>query len=142
MSRVVLDTDILSEVLAGKDANVAARARAYRAAAGRYTFTVVAVVEIVRGLRRAGASARTEAFLASLGQHEVLNLDTDAAVLAGEMDAALMAIGRPIGLADVLVAAIANRHNLPVVTGNETHYGYVRAAGFDVTIENWRRSAP
>jgi predicted nucleic acid-binding protein len=100
------------------------------------------VVEIVRGLRRAGASARAEAFLASLGQHEVLNLDAEAAVLAGEMDAALMAIGRPIGLGDVLVAAIAHRHKLPVVTGNETHFGYVRGAGFDVAIDNWRRSAP
>ena len=35
LSRAVLDTDILSEVLAGKDANVAARARAYREAQGR-----------------------------------------------------------------------------------------------------------
>jgi hypothetical protein len=50
LSRVVLDTDILSDLLAGKDANVTASARAYREAQGRYTFTVIAVVEIVRGL--------------------------------------------------------------------------------------------
>ena len=139
LSRVVLDTDILSELLAGKDANVAASARAYREAQGRYTFTVIAVVEIVRGLRRAGASARAEAFVASLGQHEVLTLDTATAVLAGEIDAALTAIGRPIGIADVLVAAIAHRHHLPVVTGNEAHFGYVRDAGYDIAIHNWRR---
>jgi tRNA(fMet)-specific endonuclease VapC len=139
---VVLDTDILSEVLAGKDATVAARARTYREAQGCYTFTVVAVVEIVRGLRRTRASTRAEAFLASVSQHEVLSLDADAAALAGEMDAALAAIGRPIGLADVLVAAIAHRHKLPIVTGNEAHFGYIRNAGFQIEIHNWRHSAP
>jgi len=142
LSRAVLDTDILSEVLAGKDVNVAARARAYREAQGRYTLTVIAVVEVVRGLRRAGADARAEAFIRSLGHHEVLTLDTDAAVLAGEIDAALAAIGRPIGIADVLVAAIAHRHGLAVVTGNVAHFTYVRDAGFDIAIDNWRRPAP
>ncbi|MBN2195254.1 MAG: PIN domain-containing protein [Polyangiaceae bacterium] len=139
MSRVVLDTDILSEVLAGRDANVAARARAYRESQGHYTFTVIAVVEIVRGLRRAGASARAEAFIASLAHHEVLPLDSEAATLAGEIDASLSARGRPVGLADILVAAIAHRHRLPVVSGNEAHFGYIRDAGYEITIDNWRR---
>jgi tRNA(fMet)-specific endonuclease VapC len=139
LRRVVLDTDILSEVLAGKDANVTARARSYRETEGRYTMTVVAVVEVVRGLRRAGARARADAFIASLAHHEILALDTEAAVLAGEMDARLTAIGRPVGLADVLVAAIAHRHGLAVITGNEAHFGFVRDAGFDLAIENWRR---
>jgi tRNA(fMet)-specific endonuclease VapC len=139
LSRVVLDTDILSEVLAGKDANVAARARAYRDRQERYTFTVIAVVEIVRGLRRAGAKARAEAFVASLAHHEVLTLDSEAATLAGEMDASLAARGRPVGLADVLVAAIAHRYRHPVITGNEAHFGYIRDAGYEITIDNWRR---
>ena len=98
-------------------------------------------VEIVRGLRRVGAVGRAKEFVSSLGEHEVIPLDSEAAVIAGEIDAAITAIGRPIGLGDVLVAALAHRHRLPIVTGNETHFGYVREAGFDLAIDNWRRPA-
>lgn len=139
MRRAVLDTDILSEILKGKNATVAARARSYRAEHGRYTFTVVSVLEIVRGLRRARAADRLEAFVSSLGGYEVLGFDVEAAQLAGEIDASLAGVGRPIGTADVIVAAIALRHGLPLVTGNESHYGYIRDAGHRLIIENWRR---
>jgi tRNA(fMet)-specific endonuclease VapC len=140
VSKVVLDTDILSEILKGKDATVAARARAYRAEHGRYTLTVIAVLEIVRGLRRVQSLSRLDAFMDSLSSDEVLDLDVEAAVLAGEIDSRLTGTGRPIGTADVIVAAIALRHGLALATGNESHYGLVRDAGYPLSIENWRRA--
>ena len=93
MSKVVLDTDILSEILKGKDATVAARARAYRAEHGRYTFTVIAVFEIVRGLRRVQSLSRLDAFMGSVSSDEVLDLDVEAAVLGGEIDSRLTGTG-------------------------------------------------
>jgi tRNA(fMet)-specific endonuclease VapC len=139
VSKVVLDTDILSEILKGKDATVAARARTYWAEHGRFTFTVIAVLEVVRGLRRVQSLSRLDAFMGSLSSDEVLDLDVEAALLAGEIDSQLAASGRPIGTADVIVAAIALRHGLPLATGNESHYGFVRDAGYPLSIENWRR---
>jgi tRNA(fMet)-specific endonuclease VapC len=59
MSRRLLDTDILSEIIKGKNAAVAARAAAYLAEQGRFTTSAVSVAEIVYGrisadLERAG----------------------------------------------------------------------------------------
>jgi predicted nucleic acid-binding protein len=49
MSRRLLDTDILSEIIKDKDAAVAARAAAYLAQHGRFTTSAVTVAEIVYG---------------------------------------------------------------------------------------------
>jgi len=54
MSKVLLDTDILSEILKGKSAVVTARARTYLAQQGSFTASPVSVAEIVYGLRRVG----------------------------------------------------------------------------------------
>jgi hypothetical protein len=70
---------------------------------------------------------------------EVLTLDIQSAILAGEIDASLTLAGRPIGVADVMVAAIAIHHGLTLVSGNETHYEAIREAGYPLVIENWRR---
>lgn len=37
-----------------------------------------------------------------------------------------------------MVAAIALRNSLPVVTGNVAHFEQVRAARYDLVVENWR----
>jgi hypothetical protein len=54
VSRRLLDTDILSEIIKGKNAAVAARAAAYLAEQGRFTTSAVSVAEIVYGFRRMG----------------------------------------------------------------------------------------
>jgi tRNA(fMet)-specific endonuclease VapC len=52
VDKVLLDTDILSEVLKGIDPQVVARAEAYRATFGHYTISLVSVVEVVKGFQR------------------------------------------------------------------------------------------
>ena len=39
---------------------------------------------------------------------------------------------------DVLIAAIALRNGLPIVTGNVAHFEYVRLVGYNLYINNWR----
>ena len=39
---------------------------------------------------------------------------------------------------DVMIAAIALRARLPIVTGNTAHFEQVRLAGYDMAVENWR----
>ena len=46
----LLDTDILSEILKGRDSQVAVHAAAYRRAFGRYTISAINVMEVVKGL--------------------------------------------------------------------------------------------
>jgi tRNA(fMet)-specific endonuclease VapC len=47
MARVLLDTDILSEILKGKNATVAPKASTYFAEHGHFTTSSVTVAEIV-----------------------------------------------------------------------------------------------
>jgi tRNA(fMet)-specific endonuclease VapC len=116
MARVLLDTDILSEVIKKKDARVIARAHDYLAAEGRFTFSVLSVMEIVYGLHRIGRDDRIAEFRLLVAVHEVLVLDTATAATAGRIYADLEQHGTPIGLTDVMIAAVALQHNLPVVT--------------------------
>jgi hypothetical protein len=43
-----------------------------------------------------------------------------------------------VGLPDVMIAAIAIRSGLAIVTGNTAHFEQVRAAKYDLFIDNWR----
>jgi tRNA(fMet)-specific endonuclease VapC len=76
MSKVLLDTDILSEILKGKNAIVMRRAAEYLAVEGRYTTTVLSVMEVVRGFYRIGAVDRADQFVSFLSAVEVLPFDT------------------------------------------------------------------
>jgi predicted nucleic acid-binding protein len=138
MSRRLLDSDIVSEIIKGKNATVAARARAYLAEQGRFTTSAVSVAEIVYGFRRMGREDRVAQFEASLDTAEVLPFDDPAARLAGRINADLERGGRIIGLPDVMIAAIALGGGLPIVTGNVAHFEQVCSVGYQLIIENWR----
>jgi tRNA(fMet)-specific endonuclease VapC len=138
MSRVLLDTDIFSEVLKQRDARVAARASAYRKAEGRFTISVVTAMEIAAGLHRVQAEKQYERFLAMLGGCEVLGLGQPEALLAARIDGELHRRGTLVDLNDEMIAATALEARLPVVTGNTTHYEAIRAAGYQLQLENWR----
>lgn len=138
MSRVVLDTDMLSEVLKGKDAAVAARASAYLASHDILIFTVVTVMEIIDGFERIGRRDKAEAFSASLVDADILPFDAASAERAGRIHAALRARGRQVDLPDVMIAAIALGEGLPIVTGNMAHYHAIRDAGYPLRVETWR----
>jgi tRNA(fMet)-specific endonuclease VapC len=138
MEKALLDTDIFSEILKGVDLNVATAASAYRAAFNQYTLSIVSVVEIVKGYHRARREARIQSFLTGLGAVELLSFDLDSAELAGRITADLERTGQPIGRADPLIAAIALRHDLTLVTGNQAHFQRIQALGYGLRLENWR----
>ena len=72
---------------------------------------------------------RLQAFLNAVAWEEVLDFDRSAAELAGRIAGELERVGRPIGLADSMIAAIALEHGLELATGNTTHFQGVPQLG-------------
>jgi tRNA(fMet)-specific endonuclease VapC len=107
LNKAILDTDIFSEITKGVNQTVAANATAYRAAFGRYTISAVTFMEVVRGYQKKQAAPQLQAFLAAIASQEVISFDQTAAELAGLIAGELERTGRPIGLADTMIAAIA-----------------------------------
>jgi tRNA(fMet)-specific endonuclease VapC len=140
MDKALLDTDILSEVLKGRNPQVVAQAEAYLRHHAMLTVSVISVIEIVSGLQRVARLEQLERFLQALDAMEVLPVDMESAVLAGRIDGDLLRTGQPIGRADPIVAAQAITHGLVLVTGNTRHYERVMALGYPLRIVDWREA--
>ena len=138
MDKALIDTDIFSEILKGIDSHVVAQAVAYRAILGRYTISTITVLEVVKGLHKIQREDRIEQFLDGLVTVDVLTLDVQSAELAGRIYADLERTGQPIGRADPIIAAIALRHGLTLVTGNQSHYQRIQNLGYQLYLDNWR----
>jgi tRNA(fMet)-specific endonuclease VapC len=138
LEKSILDTDIYSEIRKGVNALVVANTDAYLSLHGRLTISVVTVVEAVSGFRLVLRENEVERLLEEVATTEVLPLDTESAVIAGRIHADLRRTGQPIGWADPIIAAIALRHDLTLVTGNTPHYERIQQLGYDLRIDNWR----
>jgi tRNA(fMet)-specific endonuclease VapC len=141
MRRALIDTDILSEILKGKNETVRQRASAYQAQAGNFAISTITVMEVVKGLHRLEREAAIAQFLSGLGTLDVIPVDATVATLAGRVYADLERAGRPIGRADPLIAASSLVHDCDLVTGNVAHYEAIRSVGYALTIDNWREMA-
>jgi predicted nucleic acid-binding protein len=111
---VVLDTDVLIDYLRGLPA------------AGRYvdglaevpTCSEVTRVEVLRGMRSRERRV-TERFLATIRWRAV---DEETSRLAGELGRRFLRSHGQIGIADLVIAATAERLGLPLATLNVRHY--------------------
>lgn len=108
---------------------MAARADEYLAVQGRFTVSALSVMEIVYGFHRIGREDRIIQVRSLIAEHELLGVDGATATTAGRIYADLEQRGTPVGLTDVLIAAVALHHNLPLVTGNISHFQAIHDAG-------------
>ncbi len=139
LNKALLDTDIYSEILKAIDQNVTRNATTYRQIHGRLTYSVITVMEIIQGLQKVGAPPkRIQAFRTAITPEEILLFDQDDADLAGLIAGDLDRVGRPIGRCDPMIAAVAIRHGLELVTGNTAHYQRIQQLGYPLTLVNWR----
>jgi predicted nucleic acid-binding protein len=132
-SAAVLDSDILSEISRGHPA-ASVRARDYLHRHGRFTVTAVTLYERLRGYRaalRAGRplEAQLRQFEALAATFVVLPLDAGAADRAASIWGALGPRARRAER-DILIAAIASVHGLPVVTRNRRDYAPIVGLDF------------
>lgn len=138
MPRALVDTDIFSEILKGRDETVSARAEANVEESGPYTLSTITILEIIKGLHKAGAEDRIQVLMTRFRACEILSLDLSSAELAGRICADLEKSGQAIGFADPIIAAIAIRSDLTLVTGNVAHYQRIQKLGYPLRLDNWR----
>ncbi|HLA07242.1 MAG TPA: PIN domain-containing protein [Anaerolineales bacterium] len=138
MKKALLDTDILSEILKAKNAGIVSKAVEYKENFERFTISVITVMEIVKGLHKAGRADALKKFLGGLQAIEIISFDENCSVIAGRMFADLENTGQPIGRADPMIAAIAMQHELTLVTGNTAHYERLQKLGYSLKLDNWR----
>jgi tRNA(fMet)-specific endonuclease VapC len=122
----MLDTDIYSEILKSVDPTVTRNATSYRQAQGVCTLSTVTVMEIIRGFQKNQSQRKLQSFLSAVALEEVLVFDHSAAELAGRIAGELERVGRPIGLADPMIAPIALTHGRELTTGNLSHFQRVQ----------------
>jgi predicted nucleic acid-binding protein len=137
-AKVLLDTDILSEVMKGKDPVVVAHARPYLARAGRLSFSAMTVMEVVAGYSRRGSEEKLRRFLQLVNHSDVAPIDAVVAELAGRIHADLARVGLNIGVADTIIAATTVHMGIPLVTGNTSDYARVQDAGYPLQLRSWR----
>lgn len=138
MPEALVDTDILSEVMKGRNAVVRSRATEYLAEYAAFLISAVTVLEVVKGFQKARREPELQRFVNSLSAVRVLPIAQPEAVLAGKIYGDLERLGRPIGRADPMIAATPIVHQLVLVTGNEEQHQRVRDAGYPLTLSNWK----
>jgi tRNA(fMet)-specific endonuclease VapC len=141
-SRALLDTDIFSEILRGRNEMVLERERAHFEEFGPYALSTITVLEVVKGLHKAGREDRIQALVSRFDTTDIFALDRRGAELAGRIHADLERTGQPLGFADPIIAAIAMTHDVTLVSGNVSHYERIRALGYGLPLDNWRDPAP
>ena len=140
MAKALLDTDILSEFLKGHDQTVATHAATYARQYRVFTFTSVTVYEIVYGLELKAASSQLKKALAWLDQNEQITPINADYLAAATIKATARRQGSILELPDCLIAAIAVRLQMPLVTGNTGDFRAIQETGIKLTIENWREA--
>ncbi len=140
--KALVDTDILSELQRTKSRGVRARAAEYERKHGPPAISVLTIFEGLLGWYQRGRPDLASNFLAWVAGYEIVAFDLGCARLAGEIGGALVRAGRPIGVVDVGLAATAIHHGWTLVSGNTTHFNFVRDAGFRLELENWRDPPP
>lgn len=138
VEKSLLDTDILSEIIKRANPRIIAKANTYLNQFDKYTISVITVMEIVEGWQKRKQEQRLQQFLTIVSSQEILSFDLTEAVLAGKIYADLEITGKRIGYPDCMIAAIAIRHNLTLVTGNLSHYQRIQDLDYSLRLDNWR----
>jgi tRNA(fMet)-specific endonuclease VapC len=131
--RSLFDTDIVSEINKNKNPAVAQKAFTYLSRYGTFTLSLITRYEVLRGLIAKGAPRQRAKFETFCQHHQVLPLSDDIIVIAAGLWARLRKVGQPIEDNDILIAATALHHNLPVATRNVAHF--IRIPG--LAVEDW-----
>lgn len=120
----ILDTNVISELMRAQDADERVARWCVSQDADELYTTSITVAELSYGVARMPAGAMRTAITRALTvflecfQNRVLGFTAREAPTCGMLRAAREAKGRPLPLADGMIASIAATHNATVVTRN------------------------
>ena len=140
LNKSILDTDTYSEILKGKNSQVASNAKSYLFHHESFTLCVLTIFEIVWGLQRMERTSRIKELEQELLNVDVISIDVEIATLSGRIFGELYRNGNQIGSIDALIAATALQYDLTLVTGNTRHFERVQAFGYPLKLTNWKLS--
>ena len=131
MSRYLLDTNIISDVIRNPDGHVA---RHIERVGPKAIFTSIIVASELRyGCAKKGSARLLDRVNGLLETIPVLSLDIPTDAEYGDIRAKLEAAGQPIGMNDLLIAAHAQALGLTLVTDNTNEFSRIRG----LKLENW-----
>jgi tRNA(fMet)-specific endonuclease VapC len=135
--KYLLDTNACIALINNKAPAVRTRLQKALAADAKVLISSVVAFELWYGVAksaRAEANARLlETFFA--GPVSLLAFEPEDAKVAGQVRAALEAVGKPIGAYDLLIAAQALRHQLTLITANGREFRRVKGLEW----EDWAK---
>ena len=133
MTRFLLDTNIISDLLRNPRGRVAVRIAAV--GEGQVCTSVIVAAELRYGASKKSSTRLSEQLAGYLGALDVLPFEGPADVLYGELRTRLEQSGKPIGANDMLVAAHALALGFTLVTDNEREFSRIEG----LAVENWLR---
>ncbi len=134
-SECLLDTDILSEILRGRNSTVVQHASQYLLDHGRFKFSAITRYEIRRGLLAKAAATQLLRFEAFCDRSDVLPISVEVLDRAAERWSEARSLGRVPSDPDLIIAATAELHQLRLVTGNSRHFEWI----VGLSINDWRQ---
>lgn len=130
MTKYLLDTNMVSELLRNPDGKAASRI--WELAPDCLT-SVIVLAELRYGMEKRPSPKRERLLKAVLSSLDVADWKPPADRHYGELRAALERKGTPIGNNDMLIAAHALALDCVLVTANEREFRRVQG----LTVENW-----
>lgn len=133
MTRYLLDTNILSDLVRNPQGGIAVRIAEVGDAA--ICTSIIVAAELRFGAAKKGSERLTSQLERILSAIDIQPFEEPADIAYGRLRAQLEAAGLPIGGNDMLIAAQALATGCVVVTDNEREFA--RIAG--LRVENWLR---
>jgi tRNA(fMet)-specific endonuclease VapC len=138
MDDALLDTDILSEILKGRNPRVLEVAEKYLARHQRFTFSAITFYEILRGFRANQALRAVNEFLRLAEDSDILPISISILKRAADLWGDARQGGHPRNDADLMIAATAMETRRVLVTGNAPHFAWIPG----LSLADWRSARP
>jgi tRNA(fMet)-specific endonuclease VapC len=133
LTRFLLDTNILSDLVRNPQGSIAARIAEVGDAA--ICTSIIVAAELRFGAAKKGSERLTSQLERILSAIDIQPFEAPADVAYGRLRAQLEAAGVPIGGNDMLIAAQALATDCAVVTDNEREFARITG----LRVENWLR---
>lgn len=131
MTRYMLDTNIISDLVRNPQGSVAKRIA--KVGENNICTSIIVAAELRYGCAKSGSRRLLKAVEDLLGEINILPFDVPADAEYGAIRSGLEAGGTPIGSNDLLIAAHACATGSTIVTANADEFSRVRG----LSVENW-----